>query len=110
LRSSEGKNPWATGTRSIIQRRFQTTLAIAFADPPNGSGIVIDFVAQYDHPLLLIGSAQQDLGTTGDFEWRLTITQQFLQEDFVLPFQYEFLGVATAHGSSLHLKLGDGLP
>jgi hypothetical protein len=49
---------------------------------------------------LVIGSAQQDLGTPRDPERGLTITQQLTQEGFILGFQFELAGLPTAHHSS----------
>src|SRR3990172_5745972 len=104
-RSAEGKNTRATRARVVVQRRLETILAIPFTDSPNGGGILLDVVTQEHHALLLVGSAQQDLGAPSDLPRDLTILQEFLQEDLVLPFQYELVGLTTAHGLSLRFHL-----
>jgi hypothetical protein len=65
--------------------------------------MVFGSFAQQDHTLLLISSTQQDPSAKRDFQWRLTIPQQLLQEGFVFPLQHESVGFATAHGTSLSL-------
>jgi hypothetical protein len=60
---------------------------------------LVDFVGQKDHPLLFIVSIQQDLRSTGNFQRRMTVSQQFAQESFVVRFQYKLVRLATAHGA-----------
>jgi hypothetical protein len=99
-----GKNAWPTGAGRIVQSSFQSSLAIAFAHPPDGGAIRVNFFTQVDDPLFIVCSTQQDLCSASHEEWRPTISEQFAQNDFIVRFQSELIGLPTVHGAPPHLN------